>query len=189
MSFIMRLAEISDLEDILFIPRRRVEGLRSQESKQWTRSGIFRRRPENYISGGNTWLMMNDSEKETVATITVEFAGNAAYWTEKELQTSAQYISKMATAIHRAGKGMLKLLIEYREIMKFSPSGALFEVAASRVPGLPVHTHRVSGKKGSGKWMTQFTLGDTEMKLNCSHTWNCLTAKKRRIPETHTSVV
>ncbi|KAJ0421412.1 hypothetical protein BJY00DRAFT_108705 [Aspergillus carlsbadensis] len=208
MSFTMRKAEPSDLEDVLSILHARVDWLRNQGNKQWTTSGSFRHRMTNFITDGHTWVLIDESQNETVATITVETEADARYWTETEKQTPALYISKMATAIYRRGERLGKLLLAWsrdlaarmglevvrwdawrtntrlhdwyratgarhvrmagienpgknlwieleasesqvEDVMKISPSGALFEISADFVSDLPVRTIGILTGRGA----------------------------------------
>jgi hypothetical protein len=113
MSFIMRKAKSADLDDVLSILHTRVDWLRNKGNQQWTTSGSFRRRMTNFITNGYTWVLVDETQNETVATITVETEADARYWTETDKQTPALYISKMATAVHRRGERLGELLIAW----------------------------------------------------------------------------
>ncbi|KAL2785798.1 hypothetical protein BJX66DRAFT_342706 [Aspergillus keveii] len=113
MSFLMRKAKSADLDDVLSILHARVDWLRNRGNQQWTTSGSFRRRMTAFITNGHTWVLVDETQNETVATITAETEADARYWTETDKQTPALYISKMATAVHRRGERLGELLIAW----------------------------------------------------------------------------
>lgn len=109
MTYLLRRATLHDLPDVLGLLGARADWLRQRGLDQWQLRDPARD-TEASIGRGDAWVLT--VEWRTVATITMTTVSDADFWTERQRAEPAVYLSKMATNLDVAGKGLGALLID-----------------------------------------------------------------------------
>lgn len=109
MTYLLRRATLHDLPDVLAILGARAEWLAEHGLDQWQVRDPARD-TEDSIGRGDTWVLTY--QWNTVATMTMTTVADRDFWTEQDRAAPALYISKLATRLDIAGKGLGALLVD-----------------------------------------------------------------------------
>ena len=110
--YVLRRAQSSELDTVMALLRERVEWLREQGSDQWSTWTTWQAtKIQPALDEGHVWLLFD--EGRPIGTITVEFRGDADFWTPEECSQPAAYLSKLAIRLDHAGKELGSLLIDW----------------------------------------------------------------------------
>jgi hypothetical protein len=104
----VKLATPSELDVVLGLLQERIEWLRSRGSDQWSTWEQWRAKIRPSLERGQVWLLIRSNE--AIGTITVEFRGDADFWTSEEAAVPAAYLSKLAIRLDNAGGELGALL-------------------------------------------------------------------------------
>jgi GNAT superfamily N-acetyltransferase len=112
--YYIRPAREHDLGEIMELLEERVRWLRERNSDQWADVTEWRPVLRFLIRRRHTWVLVrNDDQDEIVGTVTVLRDPDVDFWLDRERARPALYLSKLATARHRAGHGLGERMLEW----------------------------------------------------------------------------
>ena len=111
--YVMHRAGPADLPEVMALLDERRRWLHERESDQWNTGREFDTRMANAVDRRNTWLLRDGGT--SIATLTITSEGDPDFWTPDELNESALYLGKMASAVRRSGEGLGSLMLSWAQ--------------------------------------------------------------------------
>ena len=107
----VRPAGPEEFDLVLELLAESIRWLRGRGLDQWSTWPNWRDKMRPALGRGDVWLLVDDGDP--IGTITVEYAGDADFWTSAEMADSAAYVSKLAVRRDHAGAELGALLLAW----------------------------------------------------------------------------